>query len=251
MKSTTINQDVLQVLSAAVIDGQTVRLTQQLERKLYQQTNDVLMALGGKWNRKAKGHVFATDPADVLDHAILTGRYERQPDWGYFPTPAPIVARLIEAADIQPEMKCLEPSAGTGNIAEALAKIVGHDRVIAVELQPAHCDVLAAKGFQRWQGDFVAGGPLIGFFPRVVMNPPFARQQDIEHVYRAFEHLEPGGRLVSVMSIGFTFREDRKARTFREFVDRHGSWETLPEEAFKESGTSVRTVMVVLDREAA
>ncbi len=36
MKSTTIGQDVLAVLSLAIVEGSIVRLTQQLERKLYE-----------------------------------------------------------------------------------------------------------------------------------------------------------------------------------------------------------------------
>ena len=37
--------------------------------------NKVLEALGGKWNRKAGGHVFDHYPADEIDEVILTGEY--------------------------------------------------------------------------------------------------------------------------------------------------------------------------------
>jgi hypothetical protein len=39
--------------------------------------------------------------------------------------------------------------------------------------------------------------PAAGEFDRVLMNPPFEKQQDIDHVRRAFDHLKPGGRLSS------------------------------------------------------
>jgi hypothetical protein len=49
----TISDDVREVLAAAVIDERTVKLTQQLDRKLYLGVNKVLAASGGKWNREA------------------------------------------------------------------------------------------------------------------------------------------------------------------------------------------------------
>lgn len=248
MKSKTIGHDVLAVLSLAVVQGFTVQLTQQLERKLYVRTNDVLEALGGKWDRKCKAHRFTTDPAEVLDQAIMTGRYEKPQDFGFFPTPAEIVARVIEAAVLDEGDRVLEPSAGQGAIAEVAAKIVGIENVETVELLEENCTILKAKGFLPHRGNFLEQ-PVPPMFDRIVMNPPFAKQQDIDHVLHAFKGLKPGGRLVSVMSIGFTFRQDRKAVEFREFVDRYGSWEPLPEAAFKDSGTMVRTVLVRLDQD--
>lgn len=57
-----------------------------------------------------------------------------------------------------------------------------------------------------------------------------------------------GGRLVSVMSAGVAFREDRRARDFRALVDaRGGSIESLPEGSFSASGTGVHTVVVTLE----
>lgn len=253
MRSTTIPQEVLTVLSVAVIIDNVVKLQDQLERPLYEATNKVLVALGGKWNRTMKGHVFQNmDPTDVLDQAIMTGRYEKPQDFGFFPTPDPIVFRLMRAAEIEPGMSCLEPSAGVGAIADDLAKIVGHKHVKTCELWANNCEILRSKGFSPIQDDFLATSRLRGLqFDRIVMNPPFARQQDIDHVREAFWLLKPGGRLVSVMSIGFTFRSDKKATAFRELVDNVGCWSALPEDAFKESGTMVRTVMVILDREEA
>jgi hypothetical protein len=62
--------------------------------------------------------------------------------------------------------------------------------------------------------------------------------------------LAPGGRLVSVMSPGFTFRQDGIAKGFRSFVEEvGGEVEELPPESFKESGTNIATVLVTLDKE--
>jgi len=85
-------------------------------------------------------------------------------------------------------------------------------------------------------------------FDRVAMNPPFELRQDISHVTKAFGLLKPSGKLVSVMSAGVTFRQDKKAVDVRELLEAHqGQILPLPEGSFKESGTGVNTVIVVME----
>ena len=40
------------------VDGRHVRITKALDRKLYVEVNSALAAIGGKWVRGAKAHVF-------------------------------------------------------------------------------------------------------------------------------------------------------------------------------------------------
>ena len=252
-----ISNDVLEVLSTCRVDGPVVFLPPgQIDRKLYESVDKVLRAMGGAWNRKARGHVFSVDPAVRLDDAILTGEVDRPADFGFFETPSKVVARMLVLAEIESGHRLLEPSAGRGAIAVELAAYAGAD-VVCVELLEDSVRVLRSRladasclddRVRVVCGDFLAWishGP----FDRVVMNPPFARQADIDHVRHAFGMLRPGGRLVSVMSAGVTFRQDRKAAEFRALVDScGGSIEPLPPGSFKPSGTNVNTVLVVLEK---
>ncbi|MDX3232941.1 methyltransferase [Streptomyces sp. ME19-01-6] len=250
MKVTT---DVLAVLDRAETDGNALRLTGQLDRKLYVATNKVLELAGGKWNRKAKAHLFDADAADAIEQVILTGEVvSTKQQFGYFPTPAPVVEQLIDLADLSPGMDVLEPSAGRGAIALPIADLGVF--VECIELQEGNArhiidaDALGILGVTI--GDFLAcdSNPE---FDRIVMNPPFAKQADIRHVQHALNFLKPGGLLVAVMSAGVTFRSGR-AEEFRKLVaDRGGSIEPLPESAFKESGTDVRTVVALIPASAA
>ena len=68
-------------------------------------------------------------------------------------------------------------------------------------------------------------------------------------VTHAMRFLRPGGKLASIMSTGVEFREDRRTREFRELVRLHGGRiERLPSGTFRESGTDVETVLVVMTR---
>lgn len=240
-----VENDVLAVLSAATMRGNGLTLNGQLDRKLYERTNKVLEAAGGKWKRGAKEHQFPGDASDAIEQIILSGEVTVPQDFGYFPTPPAVVARLVELAEAPYGCELLEPSAGTGNIAEAFR---GHCRVTCIELLPKNVQALNALGWINCviEADFLSLTPA-PTADRVVMNPPFAKQADIHHVMHALKCLRPGGRLVSVMSAGMLFRENRLTSEFRALVASRGSIESVPDGAFKESGTMVRTVIVTLE----
>lgn len=246
-----VNNEVLNALSASKCEGNNLILTGQLDRNLYIQTNKVIEAAGGKWNRKAKAHVFDIDAAERIEQIILTGDVVvPKDDFEFFPTPPDIVRHVIHLADIRDGMKVLEPSAGQGAIAKA-----AHDAALDVmidmyELMPANNDALHALNL-RLSGigepvDFLTVDPN-PVYDRVVMNPPFGRQADIKHVNHALQFLKPGGLLVSVMASSVTFRSNKLTSDFRKLIEeRKGHIEELPEGAFKSSGTMVNTVIVVI-----
>jgi hypothetical protein len=109
---------------------------------------------------------------------------------------------------------------------------------------------LRGHGLDVTGGDFLQVAKAYrGTVDRVVMNPPFAKQKDIDHATVAFDCLAPGGKLVAILSAGVEFRQDKKAKAFRGLVDSaRGTIERIADGAFKESGTMVRTVLVTLHR---
>ncbi|MDX2800123.1 methyltransferase [Streptomyces scabiei] len=241
---------VLEVLDRAHCDGPRLILTGTLDRKLYQDTAKVLEAAGGKWNRRAKAHLFDGEAADAIETLILTGEVtSKKQQFGYFPTPAPIVQQLLTLARIEPGMRVLEPSAGQGAI--ALAAAHAGAVVDCVEIQPGHAEKIRDAHHPDVTvlvADFLTTSPQ-PVYDRVVMNPPFARQADIAHVEHAYTALRPGGVLVAVMSAGVTFRQTAAAVAFRDRLKTAGcEMHRLPEGAFKESGTGVNTVIAVLPK---
>ncbi|MEM7183302.1 MAG: hypothetical protein AAF518_20485 [Spirochaetota bacterium] len=170
---------------------------------------------------------------------------------GFFPTPKPIIDKLIELADIYPSDRVLEPSAGKGDIAEeAKTKSVTLD-VIEIDsdlrklLKLKGFNVLDERNFLRYSTDHL--------YDKVVMNPPFEKKQDQEHVRHAFDLLKPGGRLVAIMSEGTFFRSDKQTDKFREFLyENDADIIDLPAGAFKGKDsfrqTGVKTRIVVINK---
>lgn len=245
-----VEDDVLAVLSRAETNGNALTLTGQLDRRMYERTNKVLEAAGGKWNRKAKAHLFDDEAATRVDQIILSGEVEVPKDeFNFFPSPPDVVARLMDLADVQHGMRVLEPSAGKGAIAYACADAGA--TVDCYELMEANFVALAGDmrlGSVRHM-DFLAQAPEASY-ERVVMNPPFAKQADIRHVLHALRFLKPGGLMVSVMAASVAFRDNKLTQDFRDLIrERGGDIEALPEGAFKASGTMVRSVIVTIPDE--
>lgn len=248
VKTRLIDRDVLNVLGAAECDGMSLRLTGQLDRDLYVRTNKVLEALGGKWNRSAKAHLFEMPAAERMEQAILTGAYENhKQDFGFFETPIAITREfLLPRASIAAGMQVLEPSAGRGAIANQCREAGA--TVSCVEIQQANCEALAKERHEVLSSDFLLLDPAVHRkFDRVVMNPPFAARADIRHITHAAKFLAPDGILVAVASASVSFRSDLLAHDFRALVEeRNGEIIDLPEGSFKSSGTMVNTVVVTL-----
>jgi predicted RNA methylase len=245
-----IDDDVLEVLKAMECDGSVAKLTcGQLDRDLYQRVDKVLKALGGKWNRKHGGHVFATDAGPILA-ATWGGTYtnQKQAD-GFFETPRLLAKDILSRLHVfAGTPRLLEPSAGCGAIA-IVAREFGF-LVDCIERDAARAASLEASGFPVICADFLTITPEQKY-DAVVMNPPFGEhgtQADIDHVLHAWEFLKHGGDLAAIMSSGWTFRENKKSQDFLAFVDLHGEWERNEPGTFKESGTSVNTVTVFLEK---
>jgi predicted RNA methylase len=246
-----VSTEVLTILDRSTISGNALHLPNvRLDRKLYETVNKVLVAAGGKWNRKAQAHLFDGDAAAAIEPVILTGQVvDARQEYGYFPTPPPIVEQMILHAGVWTGAEVLEPSAGRGAIAGPLA--ARGAIVDCIELLPKNADVITGGGYARevTVGDFLTVDPSAAY-DLVLMNPPFARQADITHVRHALRFLRPDdGLLVAIMSAGVQFREN--AQSFRDLVhDRRGDIEALPDDSFKESGTGVRTVLVTIPADA-
>lgn len=243
----SLSPDVLAVLRGMRVVGNVAYIDRPLDRDLYVRVNKALDAMGGKWNRSLRGHVFDGDPSARLMQAVVTEEVtDPKKAFGFFETPAALAVSIVQTADLGSGMRVLEPSAGRGMIADMVRDQCPGCAIEVVEIEPRNRKILKEKGYKLVGKDFLKFRKK--GYDRIVMNPPFARQADIDHVLHAYGLLAPGGRLVSIMAAGVKWRKNKKAVAFQELVDAHGTMEELPPETFKESGTLINTVMVTLEK---
>src|SRR5580700_484335 len=198
---TIIQDDVMAVLSNSTITELSVTLPpNQLERGLYERVNKVLTNAGGRWNRWSKSHLFPSDPRMRLGLVLDTGKStsEKQELQAFF-TPREIADEMAALANVR-DRAVLEPSAGHGALVEACVR-AGARSVKCFDINQAFCDKLTSDGLTGVVCmDFLALKVQNRQYERVVMNPPFTKNQDIKHVSHALKFIVPGGRLVSLMA---------------------------------------------------
>lgn len=235
-----LDEDVRSVLLRAECDGQHLRLPSgQLDRKLYERVNKALANAGGKWKGgKVQAHVFDSGNAAGKLVAMLSSGVsvdEKKRDQAFF-TPRELALRVATLAEVS-GYGVLEPSAGTGALALACMDS-GANEVECFEINPEYADELLAAGWPTTIGDFLRF-QVSRRYTRIVMNPPFTKNQDIAHVKHALTWLAPKGVLVSLMM------PNQKRKGFQEIVDKYDP-EIIEVErgAFKESGTAIATIIV-------
>ncbi|GAA4393361.1 class I SAM-dependent methyltransferase [Hymenobacter koreensis] len=242
-----IPPEVLSILRASTItDCRLVLPVGDLSRDLYTAVNKVIAAAGGKWDRKAKAHVFPRDPRPQLGLALATGKVvSTKKDTQAFYTPAAVVAKTLGYLPALKGMVVLEPSAGEGAFADAI-RAEGAD-VVCCEIDPESASVLIRKGHTVITGDFLGCKVSPAGYDAIVMNPPFAKDQDMQHVLHAFRFLKPGGVLLAITGTGWENASSKRRQDFQAFVAEHGAVvERFPAGSFKESGTQVSTLLIRL-----
>lgn len=233
-----LTPEVADILSRSTITGNQLQLPPALlDPKLYAQVNKAIVTAGGKWKSgKVRAHVFPGDAREALGMALETGvvidtKKVRQA----FYTPQVVADEVAMIAGVE-GMRVLEPSAGDGALVDACRKF-GAREVECIEMEPKCRESLEAKADGVKIADFLAEKPS-AVYDLVVMNPPFAKGQDVKHVSHAVKWLKPGGKLYAIVPAKDCPKlAGLGARTVKEFAA--GS--------FKESGTSVATRLITIE----
>lgn len=250
-----LTDEVRDVLNRSAIGNTTLKLPEQLDRKLYLAVNKVIAGAGGKWNRTLDCHIFPSDPRAVLGLAVATGEgVNVQQALQAFYTPEVVANRVIELAEIRAYQRVLEPSAGHGALAklavnaggivscyeidvEAVAKLRASSRIPGV----SDFNLVAQADFLQvtWQHTRA--------FDAVVMNPPFTKNQAVQHVAHAFKFLKPGGVLVAIVPDNFWVKCTKATKPILDELEAAKDYEEkLPAGTFRESGTDVATRIIRL-----
>lgn len=243
------SQEAIETLKASKVEGNIVKLPpDQLDRKTYLEVKGKLELIGGKWKGgRVQGFVFQEDPSGLLEQIANREKRNLKKEFQFFGTPDHLADRLVELAEIGGGT-ILEPSAGQGAIVKAIHREGRFRKIYGFELMPLNQAILQKiDGFELLGSDFLT--ECNRQFDRIIANPPFAKNQDIDHILKMYECLAPGGRLVSIAGIHWRHSNNKKEKTFREWLeDVNAEIEDVAAGEFKESGTTVATVIITIDK---
>ncbi len=167
----------------------------------------------------------------------------QNPPYGWFSSTPELTEIMLDQVMVEAGMQALEPSAGSGVLAEAMRN--QGIEVDVIERDPRFQLLLFQQGFRLVGQDFLVCQP-IQLYDLILMNPPFSasihqRGVDLIHIKRAYDgFLAPQGQLVSVVSNSMRHTSCPRAQNFRSFLHRtHARLVELPLEIFWNSNRPV------------
>lgn len=239
-----------EVLQGCTVQGTVVSLPQsQLDRKLYQEVAKSLELIGGKWKgNKIMGFVFATDPTELLDQIANGEKRNLKKEFQFFATPENLANELVFLAGLKEEDSILEPSAGQGAIIKEINKVTSITPD-CYELMDINVSILKKSGlnFNFLGANFFNNNGKK--YSKIIANPPFTKNQDIEHLQVMYNLLKKGGRLVCITSESWVDGSQKKQVDFRDWLDDvEAVIHSIEKGAFKESGTMVGGKIVIINK---
>lgn len=239
-----------ETLKNSKVEGMVVKLPEgYLDRKIYTEVKTKLELIGGKWKgNKVMGFVFNEDPTALLEEIANGGNRNLKKEFQFFATPDHLCEQLVELAELTNYHTILEPSAGQGAIIKAIHKIVPNvvvDCFEAMNVNKLFLDKLPninflGEDFLKYSGKK---------FNRIIANPPFSKNQDIDHVMKMWDCLTECGRIVTITSKHWQMSSNKKEVAFKDFLDKtRAKIIEVDGGEFKESGTNVSTVILVIDK---
>lgn len=241
-----------EILEQCYIEDDTIKLPDvQLDRAVYNEVKKHFEAIQGKWDRKAQGFVFPDYVNLSLSLARLkAGKNEPAQNvkkmYQFYGTPQSIADEMAYYLKPQKGDKVLEPSAGQGALIQAIHEYERNVVVDCYELMPSNREVLKQLPNVNILGADFMEADNAGEYDLIIMNPPFAKNQDIDHFRKAFSLLKKGGALCAILSMHWTFAKEKKCEEFRQWIEEIEAVELRPIERgeFKESGTNVPCIMM-------
>lgn len=144
--------------------------------------------------------------------------------------------------------KYLEPSAGSGDLATAIARHTTH--IDCFEIHPLLQQALTLQGFNSIGSDFLASTPQ-PIYDRILANPPFSRNGVARHTVHAFKFLQPGGKLVT-LAHHYSLKPSNSDRSFFAWLKRHRAKFLNLGTAFDNSDrpTNIPIQLMIIDKSA-
>lgn len=245
-------------LKLCTVEGLIVKFPDiQLKRDEYEKVKKRLEGLGGKWKGgKTKGFVFEYDPTELLKDAAEGIERNLAKETQFYPTPLELadkLALLLDGQVITTKTKILEPSAGKGALIVALTSRHKDAMVDYYEISQINKEHLlnafAGQPHVCKGADFLECDKK-DYYDIIIANPPFTKNQDIDHIKKMFEVCKEGtGVIVTIASNSWRTGSQKKQVEFRDWLTEIGATiEDIPAGAFQDSGTMVASCMIRINK---
>lgn len=240
------------ILKNCTLENNVLKLPNvQFNKKSYAEAKKWIEEAGGSWTGgKVQGFTFPFNPERVFSILSQGKRCNLQQDFQFFETPSEMADWLVMLANgIHLDDVVLEPSAGRGAIVAAIHRACPEVMVDCYEMMPENREQLSLVGGINLIGEDFTMSDNGKKYTKIIANPPFSNNQDIEHVRMMYDRLQEGGTLAAITSCHWIFSGEKKCKDFLEWLDSvHGQKYEIDEGSFKGSGTMIKTMAIVITK---
>ena len=134
----------------------------------------------------------------------------------FYPTPTPLIDKMLGKVNLHKYRNILEPSMGKGDILDRISEINSHDKyhkvkLYGIEISPELSSIAKSKGYKVIHDDFLTYHSAKSY-GLIIANPPFSN--GVKHLLKMIEIQEQNGGdivcLLNAETIKNPFSNDRK-----------------------------------------
>jgi phospholipid N-methyltransferase len=242
-----------QDLQSLTFSGNVAMLPKE-QLKDYPTLKKVLIKACGKYKNNSFTFPY---PAKIIVQKLIKGEtIDFKKEFQFFVTPKDLANYMAnQILWYKEEMDILEPSAGHGALIDEILKVKPENvkvNIHAVELSNLNYEILVDKygsSINIYNCDFLEFNPSMEF-DVILANPPFSKNQDIDHIKKMYSLLKENGRLISVTSKSWSFGSQKKQIAFKNWLEEDiaSTWFSLDRGTFKSSGTNVEGILLTIDK---
>lgn len=184
---------------------------------------------------------FSYNPSSVLMEIKMKGYIPERKSHQFYPTEESLAELCISMIRLEKWDRILEPSAGNGSLVDQIPQWFSRSRITCLDISKTQCSVLKEKGYNAECLDFMKYSNE-NKFSKIIMNPPFTKNQAKDHVEKALEHLDDSGKLIAIVPSSL-----RDKVNYDESLYKLSYTEDI-KDAFLESNTKVSVCLVKATR---
>jgi len=217
----------------------------------YDQVRKALLNAGATYSRSK--FIFPNDAAPYIERLMGGEKVNIKKEFQFYATPPELANYLVSIAianGLNRDSSVLEPSAGQGAIIKAIQERVKTTcRIYYCELMDINRNVLSQTYNTFLLCDNFMDIPAATPFDVIIANPPFNKNQDIDHIRKMYEVCKPGGVIVTIASNSWRQGSQKKQEAFRSWIEEIGAEvEDVQAGAFKESGTNIQSCIITIKK---
>lgn len=154
---------------------------------------------------------------------------------------------------VWPSIRILEPSAGSGDLADGILRKWGfltEDNIDCVELNMENQNKLKSKGYIVMCSDFLHYNPAEKY-DLIIAAPTYKDNVDVEHIMHMYDWCldKNGGRLISLTYPAWTMGNKPNQIKFRKWLeDKRYYMVMLKDNSFVENHETQPSMIIVIDK---